>query len=118
MVATLEVNANDSRSFAKLGDVYRKKRQFEKAAEMYEEAINVDNRAYDHYFVLAEIYEQLHRDEEADKLHRTIVMNAIDETIGTPHFTGRNRWRCMLRKMRCAPTQWPSPCTRPVLGCA
>lgn len=81
MVATLEVNANDSRSYAKLGDVYRKKRQFEKAAEMYEEAIQVDNRAYDHYFVLAEIYEHLHRDVEADKLLRVVVMNAIDENM-------------------------------------
>ena len=81
MVATIEANANDSRSFAKLGDVYRKKREFEKAAEMYEEAISVDSRAYDHYFVLADIYAQLRRDDDADTLHRQIVQNAIDEAM-------------------------------------
>jgi tetratricopeptide (TPR) repeat protein len=81
MIETLRVNANDSRSYAKLGDVYRKKQQYEKAAEMYEQAIDVDARAFDHYLVLAEIYAQMHRDLDADKLYRIVAQQAMDEAM-------------------------------------
>ena len=81
MVETLKVNANDARSHAKLGDVYRKRGDLDKAAESYLEAIDVDPRAYDLYFVLAEIYIQLNKEDLADELYRQIVRQAIDETM-------------------------------------
>ncbi len=81
ILASLRVNANDARAYAKLGDIYRKKKHFAKAAEAYEEALAVDPRAFENYFVLADIYIQLNRDMDADQLHRIVVTQAMDDNM-------------------------------------
>ena len=75
----VELNPDDAAARARLGDIYRQMQRFEDAVVAYREAIDLDERAFPHYFELADILLALDRVDEADELYRAVLSAANDE---------------------------------------
>jgi len=75
----VELNPDDAAARARLGDIYRQMQRFEDAVIAYREAIDLDERAFPHYFELADILLAIDRVDEADELYRAVLQAANDE---------------------------------------
>ncbi len=75
----LQKNPDDAMAHSKLGDVYAKMQQSEKAIASYRESLDLDPRNFDVYFKLAQLLVERDEFEEAYKLYLYVAKRATDE---------------------------------------
>ncbi len=77
----VELSPEDAAGHQKLGDMYRKRQDFEKAIAEYRQAITKNDRMYPVYFDLAELLMSSGETAEADKLFRRVLRSSLDEEL-------------------------------------
>ena len=77
----LKLNANDADTHERLGDILRKRRMYQEAANNYETAFQIDDRNYIAAFKEETCLSILGKTKEADDLYVRIVTSATDETL-------------------------------------
>lgn len=77
----VELSPEDAAGHQKLGDMYRKRQDFEKAISEYRQAIQKNERLYPVYFDLAELLMSANEVNEADRLFRRVVRSSMDEEL-------------------------------------
>lgn len=77
----VELSPEDAAGHQKLGDMYRKRQDFEKAISEYRQAISRNDRLYPVYFDLAELLLSSGDAGEADRLFRRVVRSSPDEEL-------------------------------------
>jgi tetratricopeptide (TPR) repeat protein len=77
----VELSPEDASGHQKLGDMYRKRQDFEKAIAEYRQAITRNDRLYPVYFDLAELLLGTGETQEADRLFRRVLRSSLDEEL-------------------------------------
>ena len=77
----VELSPEDANGHQKLGDMYKKRQDFEKAIAEYRQAISKNDRLFPVYFDLAELLLSSGESGEADKLFRRVVRSSPDEEL-------------------------------------
>jgi HEAT repeat protein len=77
----VELSPDDANGHQKLGDMYKKRQDFEKAIAEYRQAISKNDRLFPVYFDLAELLLSSGDAGEADKLFRRVVRSSPDEEL-------------------------------------
>lgn len=81
LAEALKLNANDADTHERLGDIYRKMRLYQEAANNYETAFQIDDRNFVAAFKEATCLSILGKTKEADDIYVGIVTKATDETL-------------------------------------
>ena len=77
----VDLSPEDANGHQKLGDMYRKRQDYEKAIAEYRQAIAKNDRLFPVYFDLAELLLSSGNDADADLLFRKVVRSAPDEEL-------------------------------------
>lgn len=77
----VELSPEDANGHQKLGDMYRKRQDFDKAIAEYRQAIAKNDRLFPVYFDLAELLLSSGNDADADLLFRKVVRASGDEEL-------------------------------------
>lgn len=77
----VQMNPDDALAQARLGDVYHKMGRLEAAAQQYQEAIDLDPRAFETSMKLAQLLLELGQDDQAEKLFREVTKQSADEAV-------------------------------------
>lgn len=75
----VELSPNDAQGHFKLGEMYRRRQNTERAMIEFRKAIAKNDRLFPAYFALAELLVSNDKVEEADRLYRRIVRSSRDE---------------------------------------
>lgn len=75
------LSPDDAEGQKRLGDMYRRRQDIERAVVHYRLALSKNDRLFPAYFDLAELLLLSQRAEEADHLLRTVVRTAVDEEV-------------------------------------
>ena len=75
----LEKNPDDAAAHAKLGDVYASMQRYEEAIASYKESLDLDPRAFEVYFKLAELQAEAGDLEQARQLYLYVAKRGNDE---------------------------------------
>jgi len=70
---TLKYTPKDSRILNNLGNIYKDKKEYEKAIDLYKQAIAIDGRYIGTYYNLANIYRDIEQYEKAIPLYKKII---------------------------------------------
>lgn len=76
----IEQNPNDARGYYRLGRVYWRMGQLERAVTALEEAMRLDRRDFQTALDLAQVYEGLERYSQADELYRQVIRRSRDRS--------------------------------------
>lgn len=76
----IEQNPNDARGYYRLGRVYWRMGQLERASTALEEAMRLDRRDFQTALDLAQVYEGLERYIQADELYRQVIRRSRDRS--------------------------------------
>ncbi|MFO0616661.1 MAG: tetratricopeptide repeat protein [Polyangiaceae bacterium] len=79
----VELSPEDAGGHQKLGDMYKKRQDYENAIAQYRQAIARNDRLFPVYFELAELLLTSGKEDEADLLFRKVVRSAPDEELVT-----------------------------------
>lgn len=79
----VELSPEDAGGHQKLGDMYKKRQDYENAIAQYRQAIARNDRLFPVYFELAELLLTSSKEDEADLLFRKVVRAAPDEELVT-----------------------------------
>jgi tetratricopeptide (TPR) repeat protein len=77
----VELSPDDADGHRKLGDMYRRHQDFQRAIQEYRQAIAKNDRLFPVYFQLAELLLSQGKVNEADKLLRRVVRASPDEEL-------------------------------------
>lgn len=80
-VKAVALSPDDAEGQKRLGDMYRRRQDIERAVVHYRLALSKNDRLFPAYFDLAELLLLSHRGDEADHLLRTVVRTAVDEDV-------------------------------------
>ncbi len=77
----VELSPDDAHGHQKLGEMYRRRQETDRAIAAFRKAIAKNDRLYPAYFQLAELLIGKGEDEEADRWLRRVVRSAPDEEL-------------------------------------
>lgn len=75
------LNPDDAEGQKRLGDMYRRRQDVERAVSHYRLALTKNDRLFPAYFDLAELLLLQGKSEEADHLLRTVVRSAVEDDV-------------------------------------
>jgi len=75
----VELNPDDAAAQARLAHIYRQMQRLDDAVQAYRHAIALDERAFQIYFDLADVYLATDRTREAGDLYRHVMVESNDE---------------------------------------